>query len=355
MDFSEVCSRVQGLIWNNGLASIAGASLIMGINALLVKLVVARVPVFEIVVGRAVLSWTLSVTVGKIQGQARLYGQRKNYIPMLVRSTTGSASMALYYYGLLYLPLADTVTLLFMNPVLVCLLAWVLLGEHMGLLGIAGVVGSFLGVVLVSQPPVLFGGSDSVPWTPQHMTGVLASIGAAFMVACAFVSIRFMSGESALSIALWFHTCSIFVGIVPTVVGWPSPAVVPSAQDALIMVFVGVTSFVGQVLLGRGYQLEVASKVAAVNYLQVVFASFFGIVFLGERLTLLAILGSILIAMGVVLANMGKAKKPASDSAQPSSVKAEGYHELEMQEEGGIQREASGHLLPKPSQLGSGQ
>ncbi|KAK9813737.1 hypothetical protein WJX73_005976 [Symbiochloris irregularis] len=46
---TELCSKVQGLIWNNGLASIAGASLIMGINALLVKLVVARVPVFEIV------------------------------------------------------------------------------------------------------------------------------------------------------------------------------------------------------------------------------------------------------------------------------------------------------------------
>lgn len=44
---------------------------------------------------------------------------------------------------------------------------------------------------------------------------------------------------------------------------------VPSPQDALVMLFVGVTSFFGQVFLGRGYQLEVASKVAAVNYLQV--------------------------------------------------------------------------------------
>lgn len=59
---------------------------------------------------RAVFCWVVSVTVGKIQGMERLYGQRRNYLPMLIRSTTGSASMVLYYFGLMYLPLADTVS-----------------------------------------------------------------------------------------------------------------------------------------------------------------------------------------------------------------------------------------------------
>lgn len=50
---------------------------------------------------------------------------------------------------------------------------------------------------------------------------------------------------------------------------FPVKAVVPEPLDALVMVFVGASSFFGQLLLGRGYQLELASKVAAVNYLQV--------------------------------------------------------------------------------------
>lgn len=83
-----------------------------------------------------------------------------------------------------------------------------------------------------------------------------------------------------------------------------------------------------------------------------VFATFFGFVILGEDITLMAILGSILIAAGVVLANM-RGRKAASDSAEAPNVKGEGYHELEMQEEGLSHREASGHLLPKPSTLGS--
>lgn len=42
---------------------------------------------------------------------------------------------------------------------------------------------------------------------------------AATFIACAFMAIKFMStGESALSIALWYHTASVIVGAVPLAV-----------------------------------------------------------------------------------------------------------------------------------------
>lgn len=49
--------------------------------------------------------------------------------------------------------------------------------------------------------------------------GVVLAIAAAFAAAAAFVSIRFMSkGESALSIAMWFHLSSIVMSAVPLAV-----------------------------------------------------------------------------------------------------------------------------------------
>ena len=36
----------------------------------------------------------------------------------------------------------------------------------------------------------------------------------------------------------------------------------------MLMLSVAASSFFGQLLLGRGYQLELASKIAAVNYIQ---------------------------------------------------------------------------------------
>ena len=43
----------------------------------------------------------------------------------------------------------------------------------------------------------------------------------------------------------------------------------PKLLDWALMLAVAVTSFGGQLVLGRAYQIEVASKVAAVNYVQV--------------------------------------------------------------------------------------
>ena len=43
----------------------------------------------------------------------------------------------------------------------------------------------------------------------------------------------------------------------------------PALLEVPFMLFIGVTSFVGQVLYGRSFQLEPPSRLAAVNYLQV--------------------------------------------------------------------------------------
>ena len=50
--------------------------------------------------------------------------------------------------------------------------------------------------------------------------------------------------------------------------GYPDPAVVPAATDSALLLAIAVFSFVGQICLNRGFQLEVAAKASAVNYTQ---------------------------------------------------------------------------------------
>ena len=59
---------------------------------------------------RGVFCWTLSVTIRRLQGFSNLYGQRQNYRALLIRGTTGAASMIAYYFSLQFLPLGDTVS-----------------------------------------------------------------------------------------------------------------------------------------------------------------------------------------------------------------------------------------------------
>ena len=57
---------------------------------------------------------------------------------------------------------------MYSNPVLVALLAWAVRGEMLSLCGCLGIAVTLLGVVVVAQPPFLFGGHD---WSPSRLAG----------------------------------------------------------------------------------------------------------------------------------------------------------------------------------------
>lgn len=57
---------------------------------------------------------------------------------------------------------------MYSNPVLVALLAWALRGEVLSLRGCVGIAVTLLGVVVVAQPPFLFGGHE---WSATRLAG----------------------------------------------------------------------------------------------------------------------------------------------------------------------------------------
>lgn len=66
-----------------------------------------------------------------------------------------------------------------------------------------------------------------------------------------------------------FHTATIVVSSLPLALGWPQKAVLPSAADAALLGGVAGTSFLGQLLLTRSFQLMPAAKAASINFSQV--------------------------------------------------------------------------------------
>ena len=75
-------------------------------------------------------------------------------------------------------------TIMYSNPVLCALLAWALRGERLGAVACLGIGATLAGVVLVSQPPFLFGGHA---WTHMRLLGARL-VSAPFVpdVACPF-------------------------------------------------------------------------------------------------------------------------------------------------------------------------
>ena len=69
--------------------------------------------------------------------------------------------------------LAAQMTIMYSNPVLCALVAWLLRGERLGWQGCAGIAGTLVGVVLVSEPPFLFGGHA---WSHTRLVGAPFSL-----------------------------------------------------------------------------------------------------------------------------------------------------------------------------------
>jgi hypothetical protein len=69
-------------------------------------------------------------------------------------------------------------------------------------------------------------------------------------------------------VALWYHLSTLALSSIPLALNWEQRSI-PLPFDLGMALGVAGTSFVGQLLLSRGFQLLDASKAAAINFTQV--------------------------------------------------------------------------------------
>ncbi len=247
-----------------GLQVMAVAALSFSAMAALAKVAGGSVPLFEIVLARSAVMCVLSGAALARSG-ASFRGHRPDLLA--VRGLLGFGALTCFYYAVVHLPLADATVIHFMNPVFTALIAAGVLGEHMGLAETLLVVGSMSGVVMVARPSFLFGAADAL--NPFDVGVALAG---AFLAAGAYVTVRRLREEEPMRIVFWFSAMSTLLSL-PFVLRDP---VLPSVPMLLVLLGVGLTTHVGQVLITYGFRLERAGRASAVGYLQIVFAAGWG-------------------------------------------------------------------------------
>ena len=311
-------SRASYAVWGSGAACIAVASFAYSIAAALVRPLSPGIEVFEIVAIRSSISLGFSYVALRVSRQSSpFFGQRKNIPFLAMRGLIGALAMDCYYSTIQRLPLGDAVSLLFINPVLTAILAWVLLHESLTWRGVVGSLVSVIGMTLVVRPPFLFGGdgSDAEGWSSQRSWGVIFGISSAFFAAGAYLTIRMIGKkETPLTVAVWFHTSALIHSWVFVIIGWPHPAVWPNLLDCACLLGISIMSFSANILLNRGFQTESAAIASGVNMTQVLYSELIGILILHEKAYWLSIVGAVLIAGGVF--------SVAVDSKRAAKIKA---------------------------------
>ena len=277
--------------------SLVGAALAFSLMTVCVKHLGGRLPVAEVVLIRSLISLVITLTMLSRLGVSP-WGQQKGLL--LVRGMLGTGALLMFFQAISTLPLAAATLLQYTYPTLTTLSAWALLGEPIRKrISLAVLLGLF-GVLLVVQPE----------WAGQSMAGLpplaaMIGLGGALLTALAYVSVRQLSvREHPLVIVFYFPLVSVPATLPFLMNQW----VMPTGSDWMWLLGVGLLTQLGQVWLTEGLAALPAARATSINYVQVVFATLWGVLIFAEPVTVTVIIGAICV-LGATLISLS-ARQP---------------------------------------------
>ncbi len=281
-----------------GVRYIVMSALGFSLMTALVKLVsVYDMPLMEIVAARSLVSFLISYVDVKRKGIS-IWGTHKKLL--LARGTMGSIALICVYYSVSTLPLAEATILQYLHPVFTALLALLFLKERIQGSTIVCIFLCLLGLVLMVGPSLLDTAHSELP-----LLSVGAAITGALSSAIAYVIVKRLSGSEDSSVIIFYFP---LLALPLSVALLGNDFVMPDGQALILLVFIGVFTQIGQVGLTKAMRSEVANKVAAYSYIQVVFSIGFGLVIFGELPPMWTWIGGTLIIVGALVNILGSAK-----------------------------------------------
>ena len=285
--------------------SLVGAALAFSLMTVCVKHLGGRLPVAEVVLIRSLISLVITLTMLSRLGVSP-WGQQKGLL--LVRGMLGTGALLMFFQAISTLPLAAATLLQYTYPTLTTLSAWALLGEPIRKrISLAVLLGLF-GVLLVVQPE----------WAGQSMAGLpplaaMIGLGGALLTALAYVSVRKLSvREHPLVIVFYFPLVSVPATLPFLMNQW----VMPTGSDWMWLLGVGLLTQLGQVWLTEGLAALPAARATSINYVQVVFATLWGVLIFAEPVTVTVIIGAICV-LGATLISLS-ARQPVRPDQWPA-------------------------------------
>ncbi len=273
--------------------SLVLAAFSFSVMALFARLVGSRISSIEIVFVRSLVTLVLTWALLRRLPRVGWRGGRPGLL--FLRGLFGFGAVACFFYSVTHLPLAEATVIQFTSPIFTAVLASIFLGERASP-RVWGAIGLGLaGVLLITRPAALFGGEAS----PLPGLVVLAGLAGAFLTACAYAVLRRLAQvEHELVILLYFHLVAVPASLAAAAPIW----VWPSPWEWLLLAAVGVAAQGGQVTLTRGMKHVTAASASVILYLQILFATLWGLAVLGEQPGLWTLGGSLLVLGGTVVA-----------------------------------------------------
>jgi drug/metabolite transporter (DMT)-like permease len=298
--------------WDRIPANIRGALFVVTggflliVMASLVKVLGQKLPVFEVLFVRFLaglivilpLVWRMGIKITHT-GKMRLH---------VTRSFVGFFGNLCFFFALIHIPLADTVTIQFSRPLFMIVIAGVFLGEIVGLKRSITTLIGFGGILLITQP--FSAGFD--PWA-------LSALGGTFFGTLVVLTVKLLSRtEHTITIMFYFAVFTTLFAFIPAMITWQTPTLV----ELGLLILTGALGIIGQGMFTHGVGLGETSFVMPFDYMRIVYAFFLGIIWFSEVPGIWSFIGAgIIVGTSIYLLRTEKQKK-AQDSGDGGASKA---------------------------------
>ena len=259
------------------LASIA----MFSINDALGKWLLATYSVGELLLVRSAAALLLLAPFIRQAGMAAFTRAPRRGL-QIVRVLLSTLAVAIFFWAVSYLPLADTVTFYLAGPIYVTALSVILLGEKVGWRRWTAVIVGFAGVLLALRPSAA---SFTLP-------ALIALIGSIFF-ACLMIATRLLRETSNTVLVAGQIGGTLLFGAVIAPFAW----ITPSPLDLALLALFGVLSIMALACVNLSLKLAAASVVVPYQYTIIVWAIVLGYVVFGDVPDAFTLTGAAIIIM----------------------------------------------------------
>ncbi|MCK5835583.1 MAG: DMT family transporter [Lentisphaeria bacterium] len=228
-------------------------------------------PTFEKVFFRNSVSMVVALgMIVKLRGTGvKLFGHQKNQPLLLVRSLLGVSGVALNFWAIKYLVLADSTMLSKISPFFVTIFAVIFLKEKLSKFQIPALFIVFFSALLIIKP--------------QFDAAVLPAL-AGFLGAAAaggaYTIIRSLKGKEEPATIIFYFSFFSVVTSFPIMIA--QGFIVPSYEQLFYLLMIGISASFGQFGITMAYKYAPAAEVSIYNYSSIIFAILIGFLFWGE-------------------------------------------------------------------------
>ena len=203
---------------------------------------------------------------------------------IIARSILGTVSLAVTFATFANLPFADATAFLFTASLIVPVFGYFFLEERVGPYRWGAILIGFMGVLVMVKPT-----------GDINTFGVSLALSAALMHATLQTIVRALGKtESPQTVTFYFMFIGTFVCLIPM----PFFFKMPTWEEAPLIIGLGATGLLAQLLLSTAYKYAQASLVTVFNYSGIIWATLFGWMFWDELPTVWILSGG-----GIVIAS----------------------------------------------------